>query len=125
MISMRKIESFCRILSIKFFFSFYLIRIIFCFKRAIPIRILTVGKRRSPGVQLLVEEYMEKLRYYCSVEDVHVKSNPKSSRYSMLLSSSSWRLKILGLFLKINVNMQGLCKLTSWRSVDASKFMYT
>ncbi|XP_064945627.1 putative RNA methyltransferase At5g10620 isoform X3 [Musa acuminata AAA Group] len=29
--------------------------------RAIPIRILTVGKRRSPGVQLLVEEYMEKL----------------------------------------------------------------
>ncbi|CAL9131274.1 unnamed protein product [Musa acuminata var. zebrina] len=47
--------------------------------RAIPIRILTVGKRRSPGVQLLVEEYMEKLRYYCSVEDVHVKSNPKSS----------------------------------------------
>ncbi|URD84757.1 Core-2/I-Branching enzyme [Musa troglodytarum] len=47
--------------------------------RAIPIRILTVGKRRSPGAQLLVEEYMEKLRYYCSVEDVHVKSNPKSS----------------------------------------------
>ncbi|URD84763.1 Core-2/I-Branching enzyme [Musa troglodytarum] len=29
--------------------------------RAIPIRILTVGKRRSPGAQLLVEEYMEKL----------------------------------------------------------------
>lgn len=68
---------------------------------------------------------MEKLGYYCSVEDVHVKSNPKSSRYSMQLSSASCTLKILGLFLKSNVNIQGLCKLTSWRSVDASKFMYT
>ncbi|RRT32942.1 hypothetical protein B296_00049537 [Ensete ventricosum] len=75
----------------------------FCFKRAIPIRILSVGKRRSPGVHLLVEEYMEKLRHYCSVEDIHVKSNPKSSRYSMLSSSSSCTLKISGLFLTVVV----------------------
>ncbi|WOL05509.1 RNA methyltransferase [Canna indica] len=47
--------------------------------RAIPLRILTVGKKRSQGVQLLVEEYMEKLKHYCSVEDIHMKSNPKNS----------------------------------------------
>ncbi|XP_074571758.1 putative RNA methyltransferase At5g10620 isoform X1 [Curcuma longa] len=47
--------------------------------RTIPLRILTVGKKRSRGVQLLVEEYMEKLKYYCCVEDIHLKSNPKGS----------------------------------------------
>ncbi|XP_010277216.1 PREDICTED: putative RNA methyltransferase At5g10620 [Nelumbo nucifera] len=47
--------------------------------RPLPVRILTVGKRRSPGVQLLVEEYKEKLKHYCSVEDVQIRSNPKNT----------------------------------------------
>ncbi|XP_008781756.1 putative RNA methyltransferase At5g10620 isoform X3 [Phoenix dactylifera] len=47
--------------------------------RAIPVRVLTVGKRRSQGVQLLVEEYKEKLKNYCSIEDVLIKSNPKNT----------------------------------------------
>uniref|UniRef100_A0A2P2Q5P6 Putative RNA methyltransferase At5g10620 n=1 Tax=Rhizophora mucronata TaxID=61149 RepID=A0A2P2Q5P6_RHIMU len=49
-------------------------------QRALPIRIITVGKKRSPGVQLLVDEYMTKLKHYCSVEDVQVRSNPKNAR---------------------------------------------
>ncbi|KAJ8539656.1 hypothetical protein K7X08_013908 [Anisodus acutangulus] len=48
--------------------------------RAIPIRILTVGKKRSQGVQLIVDEYMKKLKHYCSVDDVRIKSNPKNAR---------------------------------------------
>ncbi|KAL8536766.1 hypothetical protein ACS0TY_012079 [Phlomoides rotata] len=48
--------------------------------RALPIRILTVGKKRSPGVQLIVDEYVEKLKHYCPVEDVRIKSNPKNAR---------------------------------------------
>lgn len=48
--------------------------------RALPIRILTVGKKRSAGVQLIVDEYIEKLKHYCPVEDVRMKSNPKNAR---------------------------------------------
>ncbi|KAK2661165.1 hypothetical protein Ddye_007698 [Dipteronia dyeriana] len=48
--------------------------------RALPVRILTVGKKRSPGVQLLVDEYILKLKHYCSVDDVLVRSNPKNAR---------------------------------------------
>nr|GME01425.1 putative RNA methyltransferase At5g10620 [Ipomoea batatas] len=48
--------------------------------RALPIRILTVGKKRSPGVQLIVDDYLEKLRHYCCVDDVRIKSNPKNAR---------------------------------------------
>ncbi|KAF5184628.1 Ribosomal rna large subunit methyltransferase h [Thalictrum thalictroides] len=47
--------------------------------RAIPIRIITVGKKRSKGVQLLVEEYNEKIMYYCSVDDIQIRSNPKNT----------------------------------------------
>ncbi|XP_043711943.1 putative RNA methyltransferase At5g10620 [Telopea speciosissima] len=47
--------------------------------RALPLRLLTVGRRRSSGVQLLVEEYKEKLKYYCSVDDIQIRSNPKKS----------------------------------------------
>eukprot|EP00268_Persea_americana_P024678 TRINITY_DN2410_c0_g1_i27.p1 TRINITY_DN2410_c0_g1~~TRINITY_DN2410_c0_g1_i27.p1 ORF type:complete len:213 (-),score=36.97 TRINITY_DN2410_c0_g1_i27:830-1438(-) len=47
--------------------------------RALPIRILTIGKKRSKGIQLIVEEYKEKLKYYCSVDDVQIKSNPKNT----------------------------------------------
>uniref|UniRef100_A0A1D1ZL23 Putative RNA methyltransferase At5g10620 n=1 Tax=Anthurium amnicola TaxID=1678845 RepID=A0A1D1ZL23_9ARAE len=47
--------------------------------RAIPMRILTVSRKRSQGVQLLVEEYKEKVRHYCTVEIVHIKSNPKNT----------------------------------------------
>ncbi|XP_073145522.1 putative RNA methyltransferase At5g10620 isoform X2 [Henckelia pumila] len=48
--------------------------------RALPIRILTVGKKRSPGVQLIVDEYIEKLKNYCSVQDIRLKSNPKNAK---------------------------------------------
>ncbi|CAN6236180.1 unnamed protein product [Urochloa humidicola] len=45
--------------------------------RAMPMRLLTVGKKRSQGTQLLVEEYKEKLGYYCDFEDTLIRSNPK------------------------------------------------
>lgn len=48
--------------------------------RALPIRILTVGKKRSLGVQLLADEYIGKLKYYCNVDDIQVRSNPKNTR---------------------------------------------
>lgn len=48
--------------------------------RAIPIRILTVGKKRSRGVQLVVDEYRDKLQHYCSIDDVLIRSNPKNAR---------------------------------------------
>ncbi|RWR84260.1 SPOUT methyltransferase [Cinnamomum micranthum f. kanehirae] len=47
--------------------------------RALPIRILTIGKKRSKGIQLIVEEYKEKLKHYCSIDDVQIKSNPKNT----------------------------------------------
>ncbi|MCL7034137.1 hypothetical protein MKW94_028039 [Papaver nudicaule] len=47
--------------------------------RALPIRILTVGRKRSQGVQLLVDEYKEKLQLYCSFEDILIRSNPKNT----------------------------------------------
>ncbi|MQL85175.1 hypothetical protein Taro_017698 [Colocasia esculenta] len=47
--------------------------------RAIPVRVLTVSKKRSQGVQLLVDEYKEKVKHYCSMEIVHIKSNPKNT----------------------------------------------
>ncbi|XXG71007.1 hypothetical protein AAC387_Pa07g0359 [Persea americana] len=47
--------------------------------RALPICILTIGKKRSKGIQLIDEEYREKLKYYCSVDDVQIKSNPKNT----------------------------------------------
>ncbi|KAF9616682.1 hypothetical protein IFM89_031546 [Coptis chinensis] len=47
--------------------------------RAIPIRLITVGKKRSHGVQLLVDEYKDKLKYYCAVDDVQIRSNPKNT----------------------------------------------
>lgn len=45
-----------------------------------PMRVLTVGKKRSRGAQLIVEEYKEKLGYYCDIEDTLIKSNPKLTR---------------------------------------------
>ena len=49
-------------------------------QRALPIRILSVGKKRSPGLQLMVDEYVDKLKYYCSVEDVQIRPNPRNAR---------------------------------------------
>ncbi|TKY58216.1 putative RNA methyltransferase [Spatholobus suberectus] len=48
--------------------------------RALPVRILSVGKKRSRGLQLVVDEYVDKLRYYCSVEDVQIRPNPRNAR---------------------------------------------
>ncbi|XP_050266153.1 putative RNA methyltransferase At5g10620 isoform X2 [Quercus robur] len=47
--------------------------------RVVPIRILTVGKKRSPGVQLIVDEYIRKLNRYCTVDDVQIRSNPRNA----------------------------------------------
>ncbi|XP_039138397.1 putative RNA methyltransferase At5g10620 [Dioscorea cayenensis subsp. rotundata] len=47
--------------------------------KALPLRILTVGKKRSPGIQLVVEEFNEKLRHYCNIHDIHIKSNPRNT----------------------------------------------
>jgi hypothetical protein len=49
-------------------------------QRVMPMRLLTVGKKRSRGTQLLVEEYKEKLGYYCDFEDTLIRSNPKLTR---------------------------------------------
>ncbi|XP_057427170.1 putative RNA methyltransferase At5g10620 [Lotus japonicus] len=48
--------------------------------KALPIRILSVGKKRSRGLQLLVDDYIEKIKYYCSVEDVQIRPNPRNAR---------------------------------------------
>ncbi|ESR63369.1 hypothetical protein CICLE_v10009808mg [Citrus x clementina] len=48
-------------------------------QRALPIRVITVGKKRSLGVQLVVDEYIGKLKYYCKVEDLQLRSNPKNT----------------------------------------------
>ncbi|KAL9439792.1 hypothetical protein AB3S75_018630 [Citrus x aurantiifolia] len=48
-------------------------------QRALPIRVITVGKKRSLGVQLVVDEYIGKLKCYCKVEDVQLRSNPKNT----------------------------------------------
>lgn len=50
-----------------------------------PIRVLTVGKKRPRGVQLLVDEYIEKLNNYCIVEDVQLRSNPRNARYVIIV----------------------------------------
>ncbi|XP_070670764.1 putative RNA methyltransferase At5g10620 isoform X3 [Malus domestica] len=50
--------------------------------KALPIRIISVGKKRSQGVQLVVDEYIEKLKLYCSVDDVHIRNNPKNAHDS-------------------------------------------
>lgn len=39
-----------------------------------------MGKTRSKGVQLIVDDYIEKIKCYCSVEDIQIRSNPKNSR---------------------------------------------
>ncbi|XP_047320145.1 putative RNA methyltransferase At5g10620 [Impatiens glandulifera] len=48
--------------------------------RPIPIRILTAGKKRSEGVQHIVDDYIQKIKPYCSVDDVKIRSNPKNAR---------------------------------------------
>ncbi|EOA21601.1 hypothetical protein CARUB_v10002014mg [Capsella rubella] len=48
--------------------------------RALPIRVITVGKKRSEGVRLLVDEYRTKLKPYCSFEDSLVRSNPRNAQ---------------------------------------------
>lgn len=39
-----------------------------------------MGKKRSRGVQLIVDDYIKKISLYCPVEDIRVKSNPKNAR---------------------------------------------
>lgn len=71
----------CPAMSVFFFFflssDWKLWRVL---QRALPIRILSVGKKRSRGVQLIVDDYIKKISLYCPVEDIRVKSNPKNAR---------------------------------------------
>ncbi|GMN39797.1 hypothetical protein TIFTF001_009027 [Ficus carica] len=55
-------------------------------QRPLPIRLLWVGKKRSRGVQLVFDEYIEKLKLYCGVGDVQIRSNPKNAR--------DWRVQV-------------------------------
>jgi len=48
--------------------------------RALPMRVITVGKARSIGVQNIALEYTKKIQHYCRFEDVQVRSNPKNTR---------------------------------------------
>ncbi|KAF5748072.1 Methyltransferases isoform 1 [Tripterygium wilfordii] len=53
-----------------------------CFRmqRVLPVRLRTVEKKRSPGVQMLVEEYIAKLRLYFPAEDVQLRSNHRHAQ---------------------------------------------
>lgn len=64
-------------------------------QRPVPIRILTVGKKRSRGVQLIVDEYIEKLKYYCSADDIQIRSNPKNARFVASLESSDLNASLI------------------------------
>ncbi|XP_051137198.1 putative RNA methyltransferase At5g10620 isoform X2 [Andrographis paniculata] len=72
-----------------------------CLQRPLPIRILTVGKKRSAGVQLIVDEYIEKLKHYCPVVDVRVKSNPRNARHPRFVT---WTGLLPSLAMDINEN---------------------
>ncbi|CAH1438311.1 unnamed protein product [Lactuca virosa] len=47
--------------------------------KPLPIHILTVGKTRSLGVQLIVKDYVDKIKPYCPIHDLRIRSNPKNS----------------------------------------------
>eukprot|EP00850_Spirogloea_muscicola_P000974 SM000003S11219 [mRNA] locus=s3:1708050:1712282:+ [translate_table: standard] len=47
--------------------------------RAVPIKVVAVTKSRSPGAQLLLSDYAERLRHYCVVAELVVRPNPKNS----------------------------------------------
>lgn len=47
--------------------------------RALPIRLVTVGKHRDPAVEKVVLDYGQKVRRYCSFEEVQVRPNPKNT----------------------------------------------
>lgn len=44
-------------------------------------RVVTVGKKRAQGVQLVAEGYMDKIKHYCLMEDIQIRSNPKNTAY--------------------------------------------
>ncbi len=52
-------------------------------QRALPMRVITVGKTRSIGVQNITLEYTKKIQHYCRFEDVQVRSNPKNTRHGL------------------------------------------
>ena len=38
-------------------------------------------EKAFPGVQLIVDEYIQKLNHYCTVDDVQLQSNPRNAMY--------------------------------------------
>ncbi|CAI5958319.1 unnamed protein product [Closterium sp. NIES-65] len=47
--------------------------------RRLPVRVISVGRHRSQGTQLLVKDCAEKISRYCPFEDLSVRSNPKGT----------------------------------------------
>ncbi|KAH7294393.1 hypothetical protein KP509_28G069300 [Ceratopteris richardii] len=47
--------------------------------KTVPIRIVSVGKNRKDGVDAITESYLVKIRRYCKVEDVQIRSNPSNT----------------------------------------------
>ncbi|KAK7838285.1 putative rna methyltransferase [Quercus suber] len=54
--------------------------------RELFLRILTEGKKCSLGVQLIVDECIQKLNHYCTVDDVQLRSNPRNASYIHICS---------------------------------------
>ncbi|KAK7838322.1 putative rna methyltransferase [Quercus suber] len=56
------------------------------------LRILTEGKKCSLGVQLIVDECIQKLNHYCTVDDVQLRSNPRNANTAMMniIRSDDW-----------------------------------
>lgn len=83
-----------------------------CLQKAMPMRLLTVGKKRSRGTQLLVEEYKEKLGYYCDFEDTLIRSNPKLTRYTPLSDPPTLKTvddtSIQAIHCSVHINMCGI-----------------
>ena len=96
-----------------FSFKFVILMSVFpCLQKAMPMRLLTVGKKRSRGTQLLVEEYKEKLGYYCDFEDTLIRSNPKLTRYTPLSDPPTLKAvddkSIQAIHCSVHINMCGI-----------------
>lgn len=65
-------------------------------QRALPIRLVTVGKHRDPAVEKVVLDYGQKVRRYCSFEEVQVRPNPKNTRQASQPASCCFHPLLFG-----------------------------
>ncbi|CAM6127362.1 unnamed protein product [Calypogeia fissa] len=47
--------------------------------RALPMRLVTVRKSLDSGAQAVVDEYVSKVKRYCSFEELQIRPNPKNT----------------------------------------------